>query len=448
MLLTIQLDQIQQIIPDTNSEKAAKKLAKMNDWNNKGASADQWVWAEIKGSAIYQSAIFLPQLKCECSCPSFKRPCKHALALLMVYQEHPQEFHIQEDETQFPERVTKWRDKLTQSTEKKAEKANKPVDEAARAKRQESRDKKIDQGIEALQLWLKDVVNLGLGEVRSQSGRQFFHEISSRLVDAQAAGLNVWIDELSSSLYQANWQQQSAFWLARLYLIAELWQKREQLSEDLQQELRQLMGINLASDFWATQATEELQVSVLASTTHPLQQSKGNFRRQWLWDEKTLTDHLILDFDIAPHTRYGITLPSQHSFKLKAQRYPGVAQQRLKLADNLMLNEIDAIKIEQQPPQGFASFEAALAKHAEKLIQNPMHLTSFWWMNPVRLSQKDERYFLIDATNHMMPIEFNTEQFTRLWMMVSNQPFYAGLEWNGLDLKLISLWQGAHYQCL
>ena len=73
MLLTIQLDQIQQIIPDTNSEKAAKKLAKMNDWNNKGASADQWVWAEIKGSAIYQSAIFLPQLKCECSCPSFKR---------------------------------------------------------------------------------------------------------------------------------------------------------------------------------------------------------------------------------------------------------------------------------------------------------------------------------------------------------------------------------------
>ena len=164
--------------------------------------------------------------------------------------------------------------------------------------------------------------------------------------------------------------------------------------------------------------------------------------------EKTLTDHLILDFDIAPHTRYGITLPSQHSFKLKAQRYPGVKQQRLKLADNLMLNEIDAIKIEQQPPQGFASFEAALAKHAEKLNQNPMHLTSFWWMNPVRLSQKDECYFLIDATNHMMPIELNTEQFTRLWMMVSNQPFYAGLEWNGLDLKLISLWQGAHYQCL
>lgn len=448
MLLTIQLDQIQQIIPDTNSEKAAKKLAKVNDWNNKGASADQWIWAEIKGSAIYQSAIFLPQLKCECSCPSFKRPCKHALALLMVYQEHPQEFHIQEDEIQFPDRVTKWRDKVTQSTEKKAEKANKPIDEAARAKRQESREKKIDQGIEALQLWLKDVVNLGLGEVRSQNGRQFFHEISSRLVDAQAAGLNVWIDELSSALYQANWQQQSSFWLARLYLIAELWQKRKHLSEALQQELRQLMGINLTSDFWTTQAIEELHLSVVASTTHPLQQSKGNFRRQWLWDEKTLTDHLLLDFDIAPHTRYGITLPSQHRFSLKAQRYPGVAQQRLKLADNLMLNEIDAIKIEDQPPQGFASFEHALTKHAEKLSQNPMHLTSFWWMDPVRLSQQDERYFLIDATQQMMPIQLNTDQFTSLWMMVSNQPFYAGLEWNGLDLQLISIWQGVHYQCL
>ncbi|WP_174493218.1 SWIM zinc finger family protein [Acinetobacter sp. Marseille-Q1623] len=448
MLLTIQPDQIQQIIPDANSEKAAKKLAKVNDWNNKGASTDQWVWAEIKGSAIYQSAIFLPQLKCECSCPSFKRPCKHALALLMVYQEHPAEFQIQEDETQFPERVTKWRDKLTQSTEKKAEKANKPVDEAARAKRQESRDKKIDQAIDALQLWLKDVVNLGLGEVRSQNGRQFFHEITSRLVDGQAAGINIWIDEFSSALYQPNWQQHSAFWLARLYLIAELWQKRAQLSLDLQQELRQLMGINLASDFWSSQSTEELQLSVLASRTQALQQSKGNFRRQWLWDEKTCTDYLILDFDIAPHTRYGLTLPSQHHFKLKAQRYPGVEQQRLKLAEQVTLNDIDAIKIENKPPQGFVCFEDALAKHAEKLSHNPMHLTSFWWMNPVRLSQKDERYYLIDSTHHMMPIALSTDQFISLWMMVSNQPFYAGLEWNGLELQLISLWQGAHYQCL
>ena len=57
-------------------------------------------------------------------------------------------------------------------------------------------------------------------------------------------------------------------------------------------------------------------------------------------------------------------------------------------------------------------------------------------------------YYLIDSTHHMMPIALSTDQFISLWMMVSNQPFYAGLEWNGLELQLISLWQGAHYQCL
>lgn len=113
MLLTIQSDQVEQIIPDASSAKSAKKLAKFEAWNNISGSTDQWIWGEIQGSAIYQSAVFLPELKCECSCPSFKRPCKHALALLFVYTEYQDKFTVQSDEQSIPDRVQKWRDKKT-----------------------------------------------------------------------------------------------------------------------------------------------------------------------------------------------------------------------------------------------------------------------------------------------------------------------------------------------
>lgn len=118
MLLTITAEQAEQVIPDANSAKAAKKLAKFKDWNNIAGSEDQWIWGEITGSAIYQSAVFLPELKFECSCPSFKRPCKHALALLLVYIENQDQFSIQADESLIPERVQKWRDKKAKALDK------------------------------------------------------------------------------------------------------------------------------------------------------------------------------------------------------------------------------------------------------------------------------------------------------------------------------------------
>lgn len=447
MLLTIQLEQIQQIIPDANAEKAAKKLAKVDDWNNKGASQDQWIWAEIKGSAIYQSAIFLPQMKCECSCPSFKRPCKHALALLMVYKDHSAQFIIQEDETQFPDRVQKWREKVNKASDAK-EKPSKPVDEEARAKRQQSREQKMDQGIEALKTWLNDIVNLGLNEVRSQQGQNFFREISTRLVDAQVAGLTVWIDEFSSALYQEQWQKNSAIWLARLHLITALWTRKKHLTEDFQSELRQLFGVNISADFWQTAPQQELNVFALGASIHELNQSKGTYRRQWLWDEKTLTDYLVLDFNIPPHTRYGLTFPALHQLKFKATYFPSVITQRLKLSDDLSLNSLNLMSVQSKAPVGYADFDQAFASYAHKLSLNPTHILSFWWLNQLRLSKADDQFYLIDQQNKMLAISISQQTFYDLWMLVTDQTFHAGLEWDGIELKIISIWHGVHFQCL
>ncbi|OJU92129.1 MAG: hypothetical protein BGO19_10050, partial [Acinetobacter sp. 38-8] len=330
MLLTIQSDQVEQIIPDASSAKSAKKLAKFEAWNNISGSTDQWIWGEIQGSAIYQSAVFLPELKCECSCPSFKRPCKHALALLFVYTEYQDKFTVQSDEQSIPDRVQKWRDKKTKTLEKKENKIDKPIDEEARAKRQLAREKKMDAGIEALQTWLNDVVTMGLGRLRQQQHEKF-RDIQSRLVDAQVAGLVSYLDEFSSALYQSNWQMQSSFWIAKLQTAVHLWQNRQQLKPELYEEVKQLFGVNLPTDVWDNISAQMLHVYALGQVTQELVNTRGRYRRQWLWDSQNLRDYLLLDFEIPPYSNFGLTLPFQKQLALNAKLYPVVSQQRLRL---------------------------------------------------------------------------------------------------------------------
>lgn len=443
MLLTIQSDQVEQIIPDASSVKSAKKLAKFEAWNNISGSTDQWIWGEIQGSAIYQSAVFLPELKCECSCPSFKRPCKHALALLFVYTEYQDKFTVQSDEQSIPDRVQKWRDKKTKTLEKKENKIDKPIDEEARAKRQLAREKKMDAGIEALQTWLNDIVTMGLGRLRQQQHEKF-RDIQSRLVDAQVAGLVSYLDEFSSALYQSNWQMQSSFWLAKLQTAVHLWQNRQQLKPELYEELKQLFGVNLPTDAWDNISAQILHIYALGQVTQELVNTRGRYRRQWLWDSQNLRDYLLLDFEIPPYSNFGLTLPFQKQLALNAKLYPVVSQQRLRLEDNLM--SFNDLSLTLVAPKGFENFDQAFTQYANGLKQYPLQLVRFFWLEQLRLVKQDKVIYLVDQDQKMCEIEI--KQFVELWFLVGNEPFSAGVEWNGLQLKLVSIWQGGHFECL
>ena len=392
---------------------------------------------------MHQSAVFLPELKCECSCPSFKRPCKHALALLFVYTEYQDKFTVQSDEQSIPDRVQKWRDKKTKTLEKKENKIDKPIDEEARAKRQLAREKKMDAGIEALQTWLNDIVTMGLGRLRQQQHEKF-RDIQSRLVDAQVAGLVSYLDEFSSALYQSNWQMQSSFWLAKLQTAVHLWQNRQQLKPELYEEVKQLFGVNLPTDVWDNISAQILHVYALGQVTQELVNTRGRYRRQWLWDSQNLRDHLLLDFEIPPYSDFGLTLPFQKQLALNAKLYPVVSQQRLRLEDNLM--SFNDLSLTLVAPKGFENFDQAFTQYANGLKQYPLQLVRFFWLEQLRLVKQDKVIYLVDQDQKMCEIEI--KQFVELWFLVGNEPFSAGVEWNGLQLKLVSIWQGGHFECL
>ncbi|WP_211273086.1 SWIM zinc finger family protein, partial [Streptomyces albus] len=115
-------EQVSALAPDAASRKAGGKLATPGPWSLAGAG-DGAVWGLCKGSGSkpYQTVVDMeggqgPGYKC--SCPSRKFPCKHALALLLLWAQ---------DETAVPDGGTppdwagEWLEGRRQRAQKKAQ---------------------------------------------------------------------------------------------------------------------------------------------------------------------------------------------------------------------------------------------------------------------------------------------------------------------------------------
>ncbi|MDD5275158.1 MAG: SWIM zinc finger family protein [Methylovulum sp.] len=240
-------EQILALAPDAASISAAKPLCNAKTWPTLGFSA-RAVWGEYKGSGSkpYQTRIDLHGNAFKCSCPSRKFPCKHGLALYLLYAEDIASFS-QTDTG--PAWVSEWlagRDGKTEA--KKAAVKDKPVDAKAQAKRQQQRDAEMSQGVAELALWLEDLVRIGFAELPAKPLR-YWDTLAARMVDAKLPGLTVRIKKLSGLLLQKG-DNLSAFAeeIARLHLLVQAFSQRGQLPVESQADLQQLLGIPLRED--------------------------------------------------------------------------------------------------------------------------------------------------------------------------------------------------------
>lgn len=81
---SLTLTQVQALAVDSRSLSDAKKLAKPSAWRRLGRDRGA-VWGVALGSKGDAYAVFARSSDdVRCSCPSRKRPCKHALALLIL----------------------------------------------------------------------------------------------------------------------------------------------------------------------------------------------------------------------------------------------------------------------------------------------------------------------------------------------------------------------------
>jgi len=84
-----------ELSPDDASIPAAEKVLKKGGFGTVEATTDGkgW-WVVCQGlTDVYQVSVRVDgnDIRCECTCPSPKHPCKHALALLLYLSEHPEQ---------------------------------------------------------------------------------------------------------------------------------------------------------------------------------------------------------------------------------------------------------------------------------------------------------------------------------------------------------------------
>jgi len=432
----ISSDQALQYAPDDSSVKAAKKLATVSQWQSlrhqTTTEGKALIWGEIRGSSLYEVSIILSEpFNFACGCPSFKKPCKHGIALLVCYAHSSNAFVLTQE---IPAWVDKHLTKHGDAAAKKAEKAAQPakvVDEVAQAKRIVAREKKVDAGLAELQLWLNDLIRSGLAHAKGL-GHNHFQRMQQRLVDAQATGLSTMVDSLESALAHRDWQHLAASQVGRIQLLLSAYSKLATLPIPLQADIRTLIGWNTPQEQVLASPAEEWLV-----LGHKDLEADNNvrYRRQWLWGMTSNQPALSLVFAAGFQN-----LPPAYSLGVMGNAmvgwYPSAWPQRI------IIKEQSAFKrVEQLPIVGFATIAEALQQQADALAQNPFIASLPWLLNDVVPQHEHGQWWLRDPQNQAIPIAIQGD----IWPLLAlsgGHPVTVFGEWDGQQLTVLSAWQG------
>lgn len=337
-------EQIYSLAPDDASKKSGKELANPSKWGKREFS-DRALWGECQGSGKlpYQTQVDLVKVAFKCSCPSRKFPCKHGLGLLVMYARDKKSFNS----TNEPDWVSDWLDKRLEKEEKKLEKktTEKNIDPTAQAKKQESRLKRVEEGMDDLRVWINDIVRNGLLTMPDK-GPLYFETMAKRMVDAQAPGLAVMIRSLANvNFYQEKWQTPFLDQLLHIYLLLEGFPKLQSLPDELQSEIKTLIGFSQSQEEVKANAGIRDDWFVLAKQSD--KEDALNIERNWLYGTHSQRYALILQFyvkgqipelNLIPGTYIDAELSyfkGAHPFRALIKQQFGIKQQGIVLGSSL-----------------------------------------------------------------------------------------------------------------
>ncbi|MBN2002986.1 MAG: SWIM zinc finger family protein [Anaerolineae bacterium] len=419
---------------DAQVGKAARSLTRPAKWQTLAFSeADNAIWGEIKGSGKdpYQVAIALDGPAFKCSCPSHKKPCKHAIGLFLTAQANPTSL---KSETP-PSWVAEWLQKRQAAAERKVrrETSDSVVDTAAQAKRAARREDLVQQGIDALRLWVGDMLRQGLSELPSQP-RSFWETQTARLVDAQAPGLARRLREMAGVPYSGEgWPSRLLDRLGRLHLLLEAYSRLDTLPPDLQEEVRNQIG--WPQDQSALLAGPGVRDQWLVLSASEETEERLQVRSTWLWGAETRQAALILDF-IAPgqSSRIG-GLPVGVALDAELVFFPGMIPQRALLKAQHSAQPISALP-------GYDSLATAFATTGAALARSPWTERFLWPLEGMTPLQTENEWRIQDPQGHYLPVALADPESWRLLALSGGHPTTMVGEWDLEKFKLLSVWTG------
>ncbi|MFC4424789.1 hypothetical protein [Deinococcus navajonensis] len=293
----------------------------------------------------------------------------------------------------------------------------------AQARRRAAREHKVTTGLEALSLFLRDLIRDGLAQASSRPYSDWDTQ-AARLVDAQAPGVARLVRRLPELL---NDPATLLVHIGRLYLLCAAWIRRGDLSEPEQADLYAAVGFGL------NQATlpDSGRAGWWAVLGQRLQQDDDLITRlTWL---RHGTHHALL-LDFAPPGRpLPPGLPVGQCVEAEVCFAPSAAPQRAVLRG-------EANALAPLGPLTAGDPEHLLDQHALALALNPWLERSAHLLGPVWLLPASGQ--LVDAHNRALPVGGDEALRLELLARGGGEALTLFGEWDGHAFLPLSLLTG------
>ncbi|BAN03267.1 hypothetical protein YM304_29530 [Ilumatobacter coccineus YM16-304] len=349
------VEQVESVAPNPAAITNAQPLSTPNRWAGLGAD-DRVVWGSCKGSGAepYDTAVDHVSVGFRCTCPSRKTPCKHALALLLMWA------HGQVPDGVPTAKVEAWigrRLAKQQAADAPAD-ARAPDGEAAGSEpdvdstsgadggsidddaplpepppsdeeRDAARDERIARmmaGLTELDRWLDDRIRTGLADPALARYATWDH-LAARLVDAQAGSLANRIRRLAGLVgASADWHDDVLAELGILHLLSQAGRRIGQLPNSLADAVATTVGwqVRQADVLGGVPDTDDWVVAGRSD----VREDRIEVRRHWLRGTTSGRWALLLSF-AAYQQSLDTSLEVGTSLRADLHRYPGPALRAL-----------------------------------------------------------------------------------------------------------------------
>jgi hypothetical protein len=409
--------------PDASSQRSARPLATGRSWLLTGFAEPGALWGECKGSAAapYRTAADLTGPRYKCSCPSRKFPCKHALALMLLWSAG------QVEEGTPPDWAATWLQ--ARAAKAASSTAAEPADPAAAQRRAEQREQRVLSGLDELDQWLRDQVRQGLATT-PRSGYQHWDTIAARMVDAQASGLAERLRGLAAVPHSGpGWEGRLLEEYALLRLLITAYRRRAELPAPLTETVRSRIGFTVRQAE-VLSAGEHVKDRWQVLARRDSEQERIRTRRTWLRGTLTSRYALLLSF-AAGGESFDISMNVGSESDLELAFYPGGLPLRA-------LMVAPGTEHPARPPAG-GTISDLLTAWAAALSKDP-------WLDawPAVLSgvtpARAPLPCVTDGTGAALPLHPATRDSWPLFALSAGRPLTLAGEWTPRGLWPLTAW--------
>lgn len=413
-------ERLLQFAPDASSLEQARRLFFAKRWQTLQGNG-QYLWGEYETAYGHKSSAIVrlepPLFRCSCKSP--RRPCKHALALVLLFLNRNEVWTVKEE-------LPEWAVKLLGShavTGASSTKSSSPD-----VLKQEKRIQLMDQGVGELDKWLQQLARLGLAQLANAP--EEWEILAARMVDAKLGSIARRLRICHSLFEQEDWVEEVTAEIGKIYLFVRAWQRKSTLEIDQKRELLQVAGWNLRKERVLQEPGLQDNWLVLGLITGI--EEKLRYRRTWFRGEKTGKYALLLDFAFGnqgfeDHWVTGSVLKGTLAY------YPG--QPKLRAI-------FKAYHSSREPYEATAAYphlHEVQARYAQALGASPW-LLSF----PVLIDevipiyhQEKEAFMLVDSKKAFLKMAKSTANW-KLLALSGGQPITCFGEYNGESFLPIS----------